>query len=262
MHIARKRFGQNFLTDKNVIFKIIHLIQPKIGETLLEIGPGFGALTFPLLEICKKLYAIELDRDIIPHLTKKAAELGELILYEGDALKFKFFDLFPTFQKIHCIGNLPYNISTPLIFHLLEQREWITDMHFMLQNEMVDRIIAMPGSKEYGRISVMVQYVCQAEKCLVIKPTAFNPSPKVDSAIIHLKPYTTLPFIANNEKLFAEIVRTAFNQRRKTITNSLKKYLSAKDLLQLNIDHNIRAEALSVADFVKIANFISTNFIS
>ncbi len=254
MHMPRKRFGQNFLTDKNIIFKIINAVNPKPSETLLEIGPGFGALTLPLLETCKKLYAVELDRDVIPHLKISAESVGELILHEGDVLKFKFQDLFSNLQKIRCIGNLPYNISSPLIFHLLEQREWIYDMHFMLQKEMVNRIVAKPGSKEYGRISVMVQYFCKVEKLFIVKPTAFNPPPKVDSAIIRLKPHEKLPVIADDEKNFADLVRDAFNQRRKTIANSLKKYITSEKLRELDIDPKIRAEELSVADFVRMAN--------
>lgn len=256
MHTPRKRFGQNFLIDKNIIFQIINSINPKPNETLLEIGPGLGALTIPLLEVCKTLYAVELDRDVIPHLKLQAEDVGKLVLYEGDILKFRFDNLFTKPKKIRCVGNLPYNISTPLMFHLLEQRQWIVDMFFMLQKELVDRIVATPGSKDYGRISVMVQYFCKTEKLFGIKPDAFNPAPKVDSAMIRLTPYETLPITANDESKLATLVREAFNQRRKTISNSLKGLLTPGQLLSLDIDPKIRAEQLSVTDFVKMANLI------
>lgn len=256
MHTPRKRFGQNFLVDKNIIFQIINSINPKPDETLLEIGPGFGALTIPLLEVCKTLYAVELDRDVIPHLKLQAEGVGNLILHEGDILKFRFDDLFAEPKKIRCVGNLPYNISSPLIFHLLAQRQWISDMFFMLQKEMVDRIVAAPGSKDYGRISVMVQYFCKTEKLFGIGPAAFNPPPKVDSAMIRLIPYEILPVTANDEIKFATIVREAFNQRRKTISNSLKGVLTPAQLLSLDIDPKTRAEQLSVTDFVRMANLV------
>lgn len=254
MHTPRKRFGQNFLVDKNIIFKIINSINPKPTETILEIGPGLGALTIPLLELCKTLYAVELDRDVIPILKEATAKVGNLILYEGDVLNFKFEELFSEPKKIRCVGNLPYNISSPLIFHLLKQRQWIFDMHFMLQKEMVQRICATSGTKEYGRISVMVQYYCKTEALFIIKPMAFNPAPKVDSAIIRLTPYETLPIKANDEIKFANLVRDAFNQRRKTISNSLKGIVSVDQLISLGIDPKIRPEQLSVAEFVKMAN--------
>lgn len=256
-HIPRKRFGQNFLVDNHVIFKIINAIAPKETDTLLEIGPGLGALTIPLLEACKKLNAVELDRDVIPLLKASAKDVGELNLFEGDVLKFKFEDLFDELKPIRCVGNLPYNISSPLIFHLLQQRQWIKDMHFMLQKEMVDRIVAKPGSKTYGRISVMVQYFCQVEKLFLVKPTAFNPPPKVDSAIIYLRPYAKLPFKVDDEIKLGVIVRDAFNQRRKTISNSLKKHINSEQLVEMGIDPKTRPEQLSIEQFVRITNFQS-----
>jgi len=262
-HKPRKRFGQNFLKDQQVISRIIKAINPKPGQTVVEIGPGFGALTEPLLFLTKKLYAIELDRDIIPHLKARCEEVGELIIYEADITRFDFsVDLKESRcekKSLRFVGNLPYNISTQLIFHLLKQKDLIQDMHFMLQKEVVERMVAQPGSKTYGRLSVMVQYYFRAHLLFTIPPTAFDPPPKVNSALVRLEPYDTLPHIAKDESLFAVIVREAFNHRRKTIHNALKDTVDPKvlnnALNKANIDPKWRPEQLSVVEFVALANF-------
>ncbi len=258
-HKARKRFGQNFLTDKNIITKLINTISPKDAEFFLEIGPGLGALTLPLLEKTKKLQVIELDRNVIPILAEKAKYKGELNIISADVLKVNFSELFAQHAPIRCVGNLPYNISSPIIFHLLTYRHLFADMHFMLQKEMVDRIVAKPGTKTYGRISVMVQYFCLCEKLFYVPPTAFDPPPKVESAIIYLKPKMVISLPAEDETIFSELVRDAFGQRRKTLGNALKKYFSKEDWDKLQFDSKQRAENLSVDDFVKLTNYFVKN---
>lgn len=257
MTVARKRFGQNFLQDDSVIANIIACFAPQASEHCVEIGPGLGALTIPLLKKIKHLDAVELDRDIIPVLLGKAAAVGELNIHQADVLKFDFHTLIKNNEKLRVIGNLPYNISTPLIFHLLAQLDIIQDMVFMLQQEVVDRMAATPNTKDYGRLTVMVQYHCQVESLFVIPPQAFNPAPKVYSKLVHLTPYQHKPFVASDVTLFSEIVREAFNQRRKTIRNSLKNLVNDQVFAQLNISPSARAENLSVADYVKLANTVA-----
>ncbi|MFA6058573.1 MAG: 16S rRNA (adenine(1518)-N(6)/adenine(1519)-N(6))-dimethyltransferase RsmA [Taibaiella sp.] len=254
MTIARKRFGQNFLQDGQVISQIIACFAPKPGDHCVEIGPGLGALTLPLLKKIKHLEAVELDRDIIPVLLENSKNIGELIIHQGDVLQFDFQTLIKNNKKLRIIGNLPYNISTPLIFHLLNQLNIIEDMIFMLQQEVVDRMAAAPNNKDYGRLSVMVQYHCQVEGLFSIPPEAFHPAPKVQSKLVHLIPYDKKPFIACNEKLFADIVREAFGQRRKTIRNSLKNLITDETFEQLGLSPTDRAENLSVGDYVQLAN--------
>lgn len=252
IHYARKRFGQHFLHDQNIIEKIVGAIAPKPDDHIVEIGPGLGALTTKILPLTKKLDVIEIDRDIIPKLIAQCTGLGELIVHETDALKFDFAKL--NKDKLRLVGNLPYNISTPLLFHILNNTTLIQDMYFMLQKEVVERMAAQPGEEAYGRLSVMLQYHCQAQLLFLVPPHAFNPPPKVDSAIVKLTPYASLPFVARNYGLFAEIVRTAFTQRRKTLRNCLRTLIDEKQLIALEIDPNLRPEKLSVEDFVKIAN--------
>lgn len=253
-HTARKRFGQNFLQDHTVIERIVSQVHPMPGDNCVEIGPGLGALTMPLIKACGSLQVVELDRDIIPKLRGTLAGMGELIVFEQDILNFDFNRAVKPGQKIRLVGNLPYNISTPLLFHVFEQIDLIQDMHFMLQKEVVDRMAAGPGSRVYGRLSVMVQYYCQTQSLFDVPPEAFYPAPKVTSSIVRLRPHATREK-ALDEVLFAAIVREAFSQRRKTISNSLKAYCTAEDFAACGIDPRSRAENLSLSDYIKIANF-------
>lgn len=257
-HRPRKRFGQNFLHDQNVIRGIVAAIHPLPGERLVEIGPGLGALTTPLLAALGEMDAVELDRDLIPKLEQQFATAGTLRIHNADALKFNFCSLAENGEeKLRVVGNLPYNISTPLIFHLLEQSRCIGDMHFMLQKEVVNRLAANPGGGDYGRLSIMVQYHCRVEKLFTVPPGAFNPPPKVDSAIVRLTPYAQLPYPARDEKKLAQLVTKAFNQRRKTLRNNMKGLLDAAAIEALGIDPGCRPETLSLEQFVALANSFS-----
>lgn len=252
----RKRFSQNFLCDLAIISQICESIGLCPDDKLIEIGPGYGALTKHLLPIVKTLYVVELDRDLIPHLQLECGLLGRLIVYQADALRFDFNEIIKD-TPARIVGNLPYNISTPLLFHLLGYLENIIDMHFMLQHEVVARMAAQPNTPEYGRLSVMLQYRCQVEYLLRVPPTAFRPTPKVDSALVALKPHALIQNPVVDTKLFERLVRDAFNLRRKTLRNSLRKHLTAKDWEILDVDPQCRAENLSVNDYVNISNFIS-----
>ncbi len=257
-HKARKRFGQNFLHDHGIIRRIIRAIAPHESDQMVEIGPGLGALTEELLDEAGELDAIELDRDLPPILRTKFFNYGDKFrIHEADAMKFDFKQLRKGDKQLRVVGNLPYNISTQLIFHLLNHSEDILDMHFMLQKEVVDRMAAGPGENNYGRLGIMAQYFCKVESLFVVPPGAFNPAPKVDSAIIRLTPYQTLPHIADNEEQLATVVRTAFNMRRKTLRNNLKPLLSAEELEQLGIDPGLRPEKLPISDFVAISNYLT-----
>lgn len=247
LHRARKRFGQHFLHDRNIIDKILRAIQVNEAENYLEIGPGRGALTYPLLQQCKKLTAIELDRDLIPLLNKDATLYGELRVINADILKFDF-DSLPE-QTYRVVGNLPYNISTPLMFHLLESVDKIQDMHFMVQKEVAQRIAAKVGSKNYGRLSIMMQYRCECQYLFDVAPGCFTPPPKVDSAIIRLRPLAEPGFAVGDFALFSSIVQTAFSQRRKTLSNSLKSTVSPEVFDLSSINKQLRAENLSGDDF-------------
>lgn len=253
-HVARKRFGQNFLHDYSVITNILANLNAKVGEHWVEIGPGQGALTTPLLAKGVNLDVVELDRDLVELLKHKFEDTPSITIHSGDALKFDFAKLAQTGDKLRVIGNLPYNISTPLLFHLLENSSVIEDMHFMLQKEVVDRICAVPGNKQYGRLSIMMQYYCEAETLFDVMPESFTPIPKVVSAIIKLTPHRKPPIEVNNKALFDKVVAQAFSQRRKTIRNSLKTLLDEDDMLEVGINPNVRAETLSIADFAKLAN--------
>ncbi|MES2998108.1 MAG: 16S rRNA (adenine(1518)-N(6)/adenine(1519)-N(6))-dimethyltransferase RsmA [Pseudomonadota bacterium] len=254
---TRKRFGQHFLHEAFIVEKIIQAIHPKASDNILEIGPGLGALTKQLLPYLHRLTVVELDKDLIPLLKKQCARLGELIIYQADALTFDIRSLTDIDAPWRVVGNLPYNISTPLLFHLLNQANVIADMHFMLQKEVVARIVAQAGDKRYGRLSVMVQYYCQVKKLFTVKPGAFQPPPKVDSAFIRLIPYPISPWKANDPILFSEIVRTAFSHRRKMLRNNLGKLLNARQFESLGLDPKQRPEELSVMDYVKISNFLT-----
>lgn len=253
-HQARKRFGQNFLHDASVISRIINSIQPTPADHIIEIGPGQGALTVPLLTACGHLDAIELDRDLIEHLTRHCAGAGALTIHNQDALKFDFRSLRQNSSALRIVGNLPYNISTPLLFHLLEYADIIQDMFFMLQKEVVDRIGAAPGGKNYGRLSVMTQLRCRTECLFSVPPQAFHPVPKVFSAVIKLTPRQDyLAKITNLDKL-AFIVKQSFSMKRKTLRNNLKDYIDNEQLQHVNIDPARRAETLTLDEFIRLGN--------
>jgi 16S rRNA (adenine1518-N6/adenine1519-N6)-dimethyltransferase len=252
-HRARKRFGQNFLHDTQIIDQIVQAIHPKPDEHLVEIGPGQGAITFPLLKITGHLDVIELDRDLVAPLAERSKTIGTLNIYNEDALKFPFDTLAET-KTLRVVGNLPYNISTPLLFHLLEYAHVISDMYFMLQNEVVDRLAAQPGTRDYGRLSVMMQYYCAVTKLFMIEPTAFKPIPKVNSALVHLAPYKTLPVNAINPETLGRVVKQAFSQRRKTLRNNLRDMVSVTLIEAASIDPGLRAENLSLDDFCRLSD--------
>lgn len=252
-HRPRKRFGQHFLHDRNIINKILLAIAPKPNDLLVEIGPGLGALTLPLLEHCGKLTAVELDRDVIPELEADAAGKGELHVIQGDALKTDFRALTPPGGKIRLIGNLPYNISTPLLFHLLDQADAISDMHFMLQKEVVQRMAAKPGGKDYGRLTVMLAARCRVEPLFNIGSGAFTPAPKVESAFVRLTPHATPPFEIADQPRFAKIVNQAFSQRRKTLRNALRGLADEAAIRAAGLDPAARPETLSASDYARLA---------
>ena len=252
MHRARKRFGQHFLHDQNVIDRMLRAIDPRPGENLIEIGPGQGALTLPLLRICHRLTAIELDRDLIPRLQHDADGIGELEVINADILEFNLQSL-DAQGKFRVVGNLPYNISTPLMFHLLDSIALIEDMHFMVQKEVALRIVASPGNPNYGRLSIMLQYRCNCGYLFDVAPGSFSPPPKVDSAVIRLTPLQAPAVDIGDYATFARIVQTAFGQRRKTISNSLKGLVSRETILACDIDPGLRAENLTINDFARLS---------
>lgn len=256
-HQARKRFGQNFLQDYRIIHDILDYAHPQAGEHWVEIGPGLGALTKPLLESGVKLDIVELDRDLVARLQKQFNGNANLTVHSADALNFDFGSLAAAGEKLRVIGNLPYNISTPLMFHLLETTSCIEDMHFMLQKEVVDRICAEPGSKKYGRLSVMMQYYCEAEWLFDVPPESFDPVPAVMSAIVRLAPHAEQPVALANTDDFNNLVSQAFSQRRKTIRNSLKNLIGEQKFAELGIDANLRAEALTLAEFALLSRHLN-----
>ncbi|WP_313485575.1 16S rRNA (adenine(1518)-N(6)/adenine(1519)-N(6))-dimethyltransferase RsmA [Atlantibacter hermannii] len=259
-HLARKRFGQNFLNDQFVIESIVSAIHPQKDQAMVEIGPGLGALTEPVGERLDKLTAIELDRDLAARLQTHPFLAPKLTIYQQDAMTMDFGELSRTLgQPLRVFGNLPYNISTPLMFHLFSYTDAIADMHFMLQKEVVNRLVAGPNSKAYGRLSVMAQYYCQVIPVLEVPPTAFTPPPKVDSAVVRLVPYTTLPHPVKEIRLLSRITTEAFNQRRKTIRNSLGNVFSIEALTSMGIDPALRAENISVAQYCQLANYLADN---
>lgn len=252
-HRARKRFGQNFLTDANIIRKIIDAIRPVEGETLVEIGPGLGAMTEPLLERAGHLHVVEIDRDLIAHL-KERFSADQLTIHEGDALKFDFATLG---GPLRVVGNLPYNISTPLLFHVAGFADQVKDMTFMLQKEVVMRMVAEPDTADYGRLSVMLQYRFRMGRLFDVPPGAFRPAPKVTSSIVRLIPLPPEALDVQDEALFGRVVAAAFGQRRKTLRNTLRGLLDETGFASLDIDPGLRGERLGVADYVRIANYIS-----
>jgi len=258
-HTARKRFGQNFLRDDNIIDNILGSLTYAQDQHWVEIGPGQGALTELMLRDGVQLDVVELDRDLVKFLGYKFREYDNLTIHSSDALRFDFSSLASQGEKLHILGNLPYNISTPLMFHLLENIPRIADMTFMLQKEVVDRICAAPGSKKYGRLSVMMQYYCNTEHLFDVPPESFNPAPKVMSSIVRLEPFEKPPVEINSVKSLNTVVTAAFSQRRKTLRNSLRKLITEEHISALGITPSLRAETLPLSDFAKISNFVDDN---
>lgn len=260
-HDARRRFGQNFLVSDGVVRKIVGAVAPRRDDSLVEIGPGLGALTGPLLECVDRLHVVEIDRDLIARL-RAGFSPDKLVIHEGDALEFDFSSL-KAEGRLKIVGNLPYNISSPLLFHLARYADSVFDMHFMLQKEVVDRMVASPGSKAYGRLSVMLQYRFHMERLFIVPPGAFNPAPKVDSAVVRMIPIalSTLPSEQRlrDEDSFALIVAAAFSQRRKMLRNTLHDFVSEDRLSALGIPPTARAEQIPVADYVRLSNALSAD---
>ena len=254
-HVARKRFGQNFLTDKQVLSDIIDAIAPRQGETMVEIGPGLAAMTALLLKQLDHMHVVELDRDLVTRL-EKAYPRERLTVHSGDALKFDFGAIpVAEGQKLRVVGNLPYNISSPLLFHLADFAHLIEDQHFMLQKEVVERMVAEPGSKTYGRLSVMLQWRYDMSLIFIVPPTAFDPPPQVESAIVRMVPVKQqLPCDA---KRLEAVVAKAFSQRRKVIRNCVAGMFTEAQLVEAGIDPSVRPEAVSLTQYVALANLPS-----
>ncbi|MDH3621750.1 MAG: 16S rRNA (adenine(1518)-N(6)/adenine(1519)-N(6))-dimethyltransferase RsmA [Gammaproteobacteria bacterium] len=252
-HRARKRFGQHFLTDPGVIDAIIQSIHPAKDDVIVEIGPGQGAITSVLARHAGQLHAIELDRDLAAKLRKQYADNPAVTIHEADALTFDFASLG---TGLRIVGNLPYNISTPLLFHLLKFRDRILDMHFMLQKEVVDRMAATPGSKAYGRLGIMLGCYLRIESLFDVDRTAFEPSPAVTSAVVRLDPLPPGTFVIEDEAGLSTLVATAFMQRRKTLRNSLKTIAEAADFEAVGIDAGLRPEQLAIAEYVALGNHL------
>lgn len=253
LHKARKRFGQHFLHDPGVIARLIEAIAPEHGGRLVEIGPGQGALTFPLLERAGRLEVIEIDRDLVPLLRERAAGQGDLVIHEADVLEVDFAALAGPRERLRLCGNLPYNISTPLLFHVLASAEHLLDMHFMLQREVVLRMAAEPDTGDYGRLTVMLAVHCAVEHLFDVGPGAFRPPPKVHSSVVRLTPHAAPPFPIGDRARFALVVARAFGQRRKTLRNSLKGIVTPSGFEATGIDAGRRAETLSPEEFAALA---------
>ena len=266
-HHAKKRFGQNFLVDNSVINHIVDSINPQAQDLMIEIGPGLGAITKPLLSRLDQLNVIELDRDIIPKLINNCvfantANKDKLIVNQIDVLKFNFEEFHinnnsAETRNLRVVGNLPYNISTPVLFHLLHHRPLIQDMHFMLQKEVVDRIVSAPGHKHYGRLSVMLQTYCTTQALFDVPPYAFEPAPKVNSAILRLQPKQQFDDKINDFAQYEKLIRAAFSQRRKTLKNTLKNTCTVDQIEQAGLLPSQRAEELSISDFVNLYDAIA-----
>lgn len=254
-HRARKRFGQNFLHDPAVIQRIVEAIHPQAGDKLVEIGPGLGALTLPLLASAGSMDAVELDRDVIPPLRARAQDRGELRIHNADALRFDFSSLCTEGEKLRLVGNLPYNISTPLLFHLLQQAEQIIDMHFMLQREVVERMVAGPGSKVYGRLSVSLALHTRCEPLFTVGPGAFKPPPKVESTVVRIVPQAAQQ--PRDRVLFDQLVSKAFSARRKTLSNALRGLVERDSIKTAGIDPGLRPEQIEPQAYRRLADLIS-----
>ncbi len=253
-HYPRKRFGQNFLHDERILHAIVSAVSPKSSDHLVEIGPGQGALTELLLPECGRLDVVELDRDLVTLLHKKFATEAKIVIHSGDALNFDFASLGKG-EPLRIIGNLPYNISTPLLFHLFAQGSCIRDMHFMLQKEVVDRLCAQPGSKDYGRLGVMASYYCAMEPLMEVPPESFYPQPKVISSVVRLIPHEHKP-VDIPAGILQRIVSTAFSQRRKTLRNALGNLFSESEIRKLGIDPGKRPESLGLKEFALLGKLL------
>jgi 16S rRNA (adenine1518-N6/adenine1519-N6)-dimethyltransferase len=251
-HKARKRFGQNFLHDQQVIERIISCVNAKQSDLLIEIGPGQAAITRPLLDSGAELHLIEIDRDLVAKLQQQFADDTNVTIHSCDALKANLPEITDG-RAFRLIGNLPYNISTPLIFHVLQWHEKVVDMHFMLQKEVVERMAAAPGSRIYGRLSVMTQFRCQVTHLFDVQPESFSPVPRVCSSIVRLQPLKTPPADPGSFKNLERVVAAAFSQRRKTLRNSLRNLLTAEQIIAADIDPGQRAEQLSLSQFAALA---------
>ena len=256
-HIARRRFGQNFLHDTQIIDSIIDAIDPQPGERFVEIGPGRGALTLPLLEHDIDLHAVEIDRDLAQRWGTQAKINPRFRIHCGDALKVDPSQLYPDEQRFRLVGNLPYNISTPLLFHFVSWRTRLHDLHVMLQKEVVERMCAAPGNKTYGRLTVMLAPHYAVENLLHVGSDAFSPPPKVDSAFVRLTPYAKPPFEVLDPELFKSVVAAAFSMRRKTLRNGLRAMMDADQIIACDIDPGARAETLAPAQYAQLANSLA-----
>lgn len=255
-HRPRKRFGQHFLSSPLVIERILDVIQPQAGDRIVEIGPGRGAITEPLAQNQGELHLVELDRDLASMLSDRYAARQNVVLHVADALTFDFGSLG---TKLRVVGNLPYNISTPLLFHLIEHRQTIRDMHFMLQKEVVDRMAAREGNKSYGRLTIMLGCYLNVEPLFDVPPSAFTPPPKVDSAVVRLTPRNDAHNLPDDPALLKQLVTQAFSQRRKTLRNALKALAPAAALEAVGIDPGTRAEQLPIAAWVALADSLSAH---
>ena len=254
----RKRFGQHLLSNPNIITNIVKVIHPKEDDTLVEIGPGRGAITIPILKRVGALQAIELDRDIAKEVTENCKHIGELTIHQGDVLNFDFSTIADTENPIRLFGNLPYNISTPLLFHLLKFSDLIIDMHFMLQKEVVDRIITTAGDSNYSRLSIMIQCSYKVESLFDISPNDFTPPPKVNSSFMRLIPTNEYQKQIKDHCIFRKLVETAFQQRRKTIKNSLSNLATEKQLINADIQVTQRPQEISIPQYIKLSNELAT----
>jgi 16S rRNA (adenine1518-N6/adenine1519-N6)-dimethyltransferase len=269
-HKAKKKFGQNFLTDGLVINRIISAINPANEDVFLEIGPGLGALSTSLIEAANKLFVVEIDKDLIPKINRIFSNFPQekWQVFNQDALTFSLKSIYENVdessasKQIRVTGNLPYNISTPLMFHFLTQVKHVKDMHFMLQKEVVERICAAPDCKDYGRLSIMLQYYCDCEHLFDVPPESFDPAPKVDSAIVRLTPYETLPYPCQDTEQLSRLVNQAFSQRRKTLRNNFKKLNIETAMEEAEINGQLRAENINLAQYVRLCNILSRQNIS
>lgn len=253
-HQARKRFGQHFLTSDEIIQQIVHAVSPQQGDTIVEIGPGQGAITTPLAQLATTLHAIEFDRDLVPRLIRRYADNNNVRIHEADALTFDFASLG---DRLRIVGNLPYNISTPLLFHLLRFRDSIEDMHFMLQKEVVDRMAAQPGNKSYGRLTIMLGCALEVVPLFDVPREAFSPAPKIVSSVVRMRPIPQPDFRIHDTATFESLVKLAFSRRRKTLRNALQGMAAVADIEAIGLDPTIRPEQVSIANWVALANKIS-----
>jgi len=263
-HVARKRFGQNFLVDDGIIYGIVNAIDPQPDDVIVEIGPGLGALTNPLLERLPSMQVVELDRDLVERLRNRYND--RLTVHAGDALAFDFGKLKEPGRALRIVGNLPYNISSPLLFHLMDFADHVRDQHFMLQKEVVERMVAEPGSKAFGRLSIMLQVRYHMEHVLDVPPASFNPPPKVDSAVVRMIPWPraedgTLrsPYPACDPNVLGDVVTAAFSQRRKVLRNTLSFLRDQVDFDALGFDLGRRAEEVPVAEYVELARIVGNS---